>query len=297
MTRSVNPGAVEISADGVDLAQHQTNGVALRDVGIGSQDAPLVILLHGFADFWWGWRRQLGPLSAAGFRVVAPDQRGYNLSAKPVGFKAYDLDVLAADIVGLADAYGRDKFYVVGHDFGGLLAWWIATRYPDRVERLVAINAFHPAVLAPYIRKNPSQLLRSIYLGIFQLPWLPEWLLSMKNYAVLQKLVYLGCRPSTFSPADMQHYIKAWTNAGTLTGMVNWYRALLRKPKGDHIRIKMPTLLIWGTEDPYLQKGLGEASLELCDSAEAVWIPEAAHWPHLEEPDTVNRAMLDFLKA
>ncbi|MGO4572254.1 alpha/beta fold hydrolase [Microvirga sp. 2TAF3] len=275
---------------------HQTNGITLHDVELGATDAPLVILLHGFADFWWGWRRQVGHLAAAGFRVVTPDQRGYNLSEKPVGLRAYDLDVLAADIVGLADAYGRKKFHLIGHDFGGLIAWWIATRYPDRVERMVAINAFHPSVLMPYIWRHPTQLLRSIYMGIFQIPWFPESLLSFKNFAVLRGLVHLGCRPGTFSDADLKRYMKTWSVPGAMTGMINWYRALVRKPKDRNARVRVPTLLIWGLREPYLEKGLAEASLARCDEGEALWVEAGSHWVHLEESDTVNAALVSFLK-
>lgn len=297
MSRLIDDLGAADGGEPVSSNQHDINGITLHDVEVGAKEAPLVILLHGFADFWWGWRRQLSQLSAAGFRVVAPDQRGYNLSGKPIGFRAYDLDVLAADIVGLADAYGRTKFHLVGHDFGGLLAWWVATRYPGRVERLVAINAFHPSVLAPYIRKNPSQLLRTIYMGIFQLPRLPEWLLTARNFAVLRKLVHMGCRPNTFSAAEMRRYVKTWSVPGAMTGMINWYRALLRKPKSRDARIPMPTLLIWGTRDPYLQQGLAKDSLALCDSGQLLWMPEASHWPHLEEPEAVNAALISFLKG
>ncbi len=283
--------------EGASSQQHRVNGVTLHGMGLGASDAPLVILLHGFADFWWGWRQQVGPPAAPGFRVVVPDQRGYNLSQKPMGLKAYDLDELAADIVGLADSYGRAKFHLIGHDFGGLLAWWVATRYPDRVENLVAINAFHPSVLAPYIRKHPSQLLRTVYMGLFQLPWLPEWLLRVGNFAALRKLIRMGCTDaSTFSASDMQRYVKTWSVPGAMTGMVNWYRALLRKPKDQNVRISMPTLLIWGKRDPYLEEGLAEASRDLCDSAQLLWLPHSAHWPHLEETDAVNKALISFLK-
>ncbi|WP_246728283.1 alpha/beta fold hydrolase [Microvirga terricola] len=125
------PSVLEWPGEPVETL-HRVNGITLHDVQLGASDAPLVILLHGFADFWWGWRRQVDDLAAAGFRVVAPDQRGYNLSEKPIGLRSYDLDTLAADIVALAQAYGRERFHLIGHDFGGLIAWWTASRYPDR---------------------------------------------------------------------------------------------------------------------------------------------------------------------
>ncbi len=281
----------------VSSGEHTTNGVTLHGVQAGPAHAPLAILLHGFGDFWWGWRRQIGPLTAAGFRVVAPDQRGYNLSEKPIGLKAYDLDTLAADIVGLAQAYGREKFILIGHDFGGLVGWWIASRYPQHVERFVAINSFHPQILVPYWRKSPTQFLRNIYMGLYQIPWLPEALFRMKNFALMRQLYIRSGRPGIFSKSDLDRYQKAWSKPGALTGMINWYRAMRRKPHIENLRITVPTMVIWGNKDVYLEKGLAEASLDLCDDGRIVWIENGTHFVHLEEPEAVNRALIDFLKG
>ncbi|MET0528896.1 MAG: alpha/beta hydrolase [Microvirga sp.] len=277
-------------------AAHDINGVTLHDVQSGPAHAPLVILLHGFGDFWWGWRRQINSLTSAGFRVVAPDQRGYNLSEKPVGLKAYDLDTLATDIIGLADTYGRKKFTLIGHDFGGLVGWWIASRYPDRIERFVAINSFHPQILVSYWRKSPTQLLRSSYMGLYQIPWLPEALFRMKDFAVMRQLFIRSCRPGTFSQADLDRYQKTWSRPGALSGMINWYRALRRKPEIKDLRIKVPTLVIWGKKDFYLEQGLAKDSLALCDDGQIVWVENGTHFVHLEEPAIVNKTILDFIK-
>jgi pimeloyl-ACP methyl ester carboxylesterase len=228
--------------------------------------------------------------------VLAPDQRGYNLSEKPVSLKAYDLDTLAMDIIGLADAYGREKFTLIGHDFGGLVGWWIASRYPERVERFVAINSFHPQILVSYWRKSPTQLLRSSYMGLYQIPWLPEALFRMKDFAVMRQLFIRSCRPGTFSKADLDRYQKTWRMPGALSGMINWYRALRRKPEIKNLRIKVPTLVIWGKKDFYLERGLAEDSLALCDDGQIVWVENGTHFVHLEEPAVVNKAILDFIK-
>ena len=124
----------------------QVNGVELHVVEAGPEDGPLVILLHGFPDFWWGWRHQMEPLVKAGYRVVVPDQRGYNLSSKPKGVSSYHIDTLAADVAALADVYNAATFRLAGHDWGGIVAWWTGVRYPKRVERLVILNAPHPDV-------------------------------------------------------------------------------------------------------------------------------------------------------
>ncbi|WP_262028435.1 alpha/beta fold hydrolase [Microvirga sp. Mcv34] len=278
-------------------ARHQVDGVTLHAVEAGPDNGPLVILLHGFPEFWWGWRHQIGPLAEAGFRVLVPDQRGYNLSDKPESRRAYDLDRLAKDVVGLADALGREKFSVVGHDWGGLVAWWTASRYPDRVEKLVVLNAPHPAVAGSYMRSHPSQMLRSLYVGFFQIPFLPEAMLSANGHRSLKDALRRTSRPGTFSDEDLAQYEKAWSQPGAVTTMLNWYRALPFKPDIKDPIVQAPTLVVWGTRDRFLERGLAEASLALCRSGDVRWIETATHWVQHEEPEAVNAAMVGFLKA
>ena len=140
-----------------DTARLPTNGIVLHAAMAGAADGKLVVLLHGFPEFCYGWRRQIGPLAQAGLRVAAPDQRGYNLSDKPDGVAAYTLDALADDVLGLANALGRDRFAVVGHDWGGVVAWHLAGRNPERVSRAAILNAPHPATLGRYARRHPRQ--------------------------------------------------------------------------------------------------------------------------------------------
>jgi len=158
------------------------SGICLHVANAGPTDGPLVVLLHGFPEFWYGWRHQIAILAEAGLRVVAPDQRGYNLSDKPAGIAAYRLDTLAEDIVGLAAALGGERFAVVGHDWGGVVAWHLAARFPERVTRAAILNAPHPATLRSYARRRPGQLLKSWYVGFFQLPRLPELALRASGF-------------------------------------------------------------------------------------------------------------------
>jgi pimeloyl-ACP methyl ester carboxylesterase len=281
----------------VTSSRRAVNGVTHHVVEAGPADGPLVILLHGFPEFWWGWRRQIGALAAAGFRVIVPDQRGYNLSGKPRGIGAYDLDTLAADVVALAERCGHPTFRVVGHDWGGLVAWWAATRHPDRVERLCVLNAPHPEVFGPYARSHPSQMLKSAYVAWFQLPLLPEWSLARDGHGALRRALRGSSRRGTFSDADLAVYDGAWAQAGALTGMLNWYRALRRRPRATGARVAAPTLLVWGERDRFLERGLAQASLALCDRAEAAWFEDATHWVHLEEAEAVNRRLVAFLAA
>src|SRR5687768_9879381 len=168
------PAALRADDPRLERLEFDIRGVRIHAVAAGPADAPLVILLHGFPEFWYGWRHQIGPLAAVGLRVLAPDLRGYNLSSKPAGIAAYALDALADDVLGLADALGRRRFAVVGHDWGGALAWHLAGRDPERIERAAILNAPHPGTMRDYARAHPSQMAKSWYVAFFQLPALPE---------------------------------------------------------------------------------------------------------------------------
>lgn len=277
--------------------RHRVNGVTLHCIEAGPENGPLVILLHGFPELWWGWRYQIDPLAEAGFRVLVPDQRGYHLSDKPEGRRAYDLDTLAKDVIGLADALGRKTFSLVGHDWGGLVAWWTASRYPDRIAKLVVLNAPHPSVAGSYMRSHPSQMVKSLYVGFFQIPRLPEAMLSANGYRSLKDALLRTSRRDTFSDEDIAQYEKAWSQPGALTAMLNWYRALPFKPDMKDSAVRSPTLVIWGSRDRFLEKGLAEASLSLCETGDVRWIENATHWVQHEEPDAVNAALVDFLKS
>ena len=176
MTSTLLPATVE----------HRTvNRLQLECAVAGNPGQPLVILLHGFPDIWQTWRYQIGPLAAAGFRVLAPNQRGYGKSSRPCGIAAYDIDHLAQDVIALADLEGYSTFSLVGHDWGGIVAWWVAAMFPQRVARLAILNAPHPGAFCRYLLRRPTQLLRSWYVAFFQLPWLPEKMLSRNHFEPL----------------------------------------------------------------------------------------------------------------
>lgn len=281
----------------VTSSQRKVNGVLIHYVEAGAAEAPLVILLHGFPDFWWGWRHQIGPLADAGFRVVAPDQRGYNLSGKPLGFRAYDLDVLASDVFALAESLGSTRTRLVGHDFGGLVAWQAATRNPDRVERLGIINAPHPDVVGSYMLRHPTQMMRSLYAGFFQLPFMPETVLSAGNYSAMRQALTGSSEKNVFSSDDLERYRQAWAEPGALTAMLNWYRALPARQGLRDSRVHVPAMVIWGLRDRFLEKGLADESLALCDQGQFLGFDRASHWVHLEEAPAVNAALAAFLQA
>ena len=280
-----------------DHAYIETNGITLHVVQAGPQDGPLVILLHGFPEFWYGWRKQIDALAAQGFRVWAPDQRGYNLSDKPQGIAAYNLDELAADVIGLIDAAGVEKAFLVGHDWGAAVTWWTANKYPERLEKIVILNVPHHAVMRRYMLENPSQLRRSWYIFAIQLPWLPEQSLSADNFNGLARSIRRVGRPDAFSDEEIVEYRRAWSQPGAITAMLNWYRAIIQKPpqRLPSPRITVPTLIIWGRQDAMLEQEMAQLSVELCDDGRLVFIDEATHWVQHEEAERVNQLISDFL--
>lgn len=280
---------------GAEEGYATTNGVRLHYVAAGELGRPLVLLLHGFPEFWYSWRHLIAPL-AERFRVVAPDLRGYNLSEKPGG--GYDLASLDADVAGLITAFGAERADVVAHDWGGVIAWDFAARWPDLPRRLVILNAPH---LALYRREvwHPRQLRRSLYAVYFQVPWLPEWTLSRHDYASLRVLWNAVRRISPEMTAeDVERYVVAMARPGALSAALAYYRTLTRRGLGGLApgrRIEAPTLVLWGERDPAL-------GIHLLDGLDR-WVadlhirrfPDAGHWLALQRPNDVAREVLAFL--
>jgi pimeloyl-ACP methyl ester carboxylesterase len=280
----------------VKFSRIATNGVRLNVAVAGPADGPLVILLHGFPEFWFCWRSQIGPLAEKGFHVVVPDQRGYNLSDKPRGASAYDLDILAKDIIGLADHFGEKTFFLAGHDWGGIVGWWLAQNYPDRIERFVSISAGHPAVWRERMESDPEQRRKSTYVRMFRMPWFPEFVISRKNFDALAGAIKSTAKPGTVSDAELARYRAAWSQKGAITGGLNWYRAILKRrfPDWKRIRIGVPTLTVWSMQDVYGDIHLAEESVALCDKGELVRLENATHWTLQDEPERVNALVGNF---
>jgi pimeloyl-ACP methyl ester carboxylesterase len=267
----------------------------LHAITDGPEDGPLVLLLHGFPEFWYGWSKQIGPLAKAGFRVVAPDQRGYNLSDKPRGVDAYRIDRPAADAAELIRAQGRERALVVGHDWGGAAAWTLAALHPERVEKLAILNVPYPPAALRSIRRDPSQLVRSLYFLFFQIPGLPEALFRNDNWAMVEAGMKRASRPGTFTQADFTEYRSAWWRRGAMTSMLNWYRAAVRRgwPLPWKPRIQPPALILWGKNDVALTTAGAEFSLELCADGRLEYL-DAGHFVQHEEPQAVNTRLIEF---
>ena len=274
----------------------QTNGVTLHVTQAGPADGPPLILLHGFPEYWNGWQAQIPALAQAGYRVWAPDQRGYNLSSKPAGVRAYDIDELAQDVLGLIDATGHEKVHLAGHDWGAAVAWWMAGKYPQRLHSLAILNVPHVAVMFRTMWRSWAQMRRSWYIFFFQIPRLPEASLRRKGWTNAIRALKGSARRGAFSAEDIDGYRAAWSQPGAITGMINWYRAAGRSQRKltQLGRIAVPTLMIWGAKDIALGRELAQPSIDLCDDGRLVFIEEAGHFVQHEAPERVNRLLVEF---
>ena len=282
-----------------DLIEHhyiETNGIRLHVAQAGPADGPLVILLHGFPEFWYGWRRQIEPLARAGYRVWAPDQRGYNLSDKPQGLAAYDIAELARDVVGLIDASGRQKCFLAGHDWGAAVAWTVAQSYPERIEKLAILNVPHPAVMFRTLRSSPAQLRKSWYMFFFQIPLLPEAMLRTNDWAGAVEMLRRSSLPGSFTEQDFEQYRQAWWRKGAFTSMLNWYRAVIQHPPAMPAdpRLRLPTLVLWGKRDIALSHEMAQLSIDLCEDGQLIFFENATHWVQHDEAEAVTAYLIGF---
>lgn len=260
---------------------------------------PLVLLLHGFPELWYAWRHQLPALAAAGFRAVAPDMRGYNLSDKPPKISDYRVEQLADDVAALIEALGHEKAVVVGHDWGGVVAWYFAMRHPALLDRLVVMNAPHPGHFLTMMG-DPAQLRRSWYMLFFQLPRLPERVFTKNDFASTRALLrHEPERRAAFSERDIEIYARAWR--GSVTSMMNYYRALLRRnplAMREALRpIDRPVQVIWGARDRHLLTRYAEPPARWVWDLEMNLVDDASHWVQSDRPERVNALLLDFLRS
>jgi len=277
-------------------------GVNLHVVRAGADSATPVILLHGFPEFWYSWRRQIGALADAGFSVLAPDLRGYNLSEKPTGVEAYRLPLLVADVAALVRAVGNGRrAHVVGHDWGGIIAWTFAGAYPDLVDRLAVLNAPHPRLFLDHLWRSPPQMIRSSYALFFQLPFLPERLLAARDFAAVRGMLRrTPWRKGAFADADLTEYAAALSRPGALTAALNYYRAAARFSRETRrlacaATTDAETLVIWGERDIALGTELLDGLEGFAPRVRIHRLPDAGHWVQNEAPEEVNRALLAFL--
>jgi pimeloyl-ACP methyl ester carboxylesterase len=260
----------------------------------GPLDGEPVLLLHGFPDDRNGWDRQILPLAEAGFRVIAFDQRGCGEAGSGPSIPSYVISSLVDDAEAALDALGIERAHLVGHDWGGVVGWTAAVENRHWLDRLVIVNVPHPAVFAQFVRTHPSQLARSWYMAFFQIPRLPELVLGARNAALLSRVLKASATRAAFSAEDLDRYRSMWSTPGRIGGMLDWYRAARSGPIPSG-RVSVPTLIVWGDRDVALDGRMADLSAEQCDDVRLVRLERASHWPHRDEPDRVNRLMIDFL--
>ena len=270
----------------------KTNGINLHYVTQGQ--GPLMLFLHGFPEFWYSWRHQLDYFCDR-YTCVALDLRGYNDSDKPQGVEAYRIEALVEDVRGVIQSLGDGPVTLVGHDWGGAIAWAFADAHGDLLERLIVMNMPHPAKFAEGLR-TPQQLARSWYIGAFQLPLLPELLIQVGDFWLIeQTLRGMAIDKTAFSNADLRQYKAAAAKPGALTAMVNYYRAASRASPRSWGVLTLPTLMIWGEADTALGKELTYGTEAYVSDLRLRYIPQCSHWVQQEQPHQVNALMAEFL--
>ena len=276
------------------------NGIKIHYVTAGK--GPLVILLHGFPEFWYTWRHQI-PFLSEHFQVVAPDLRGYGDTEKPSHVSDYQPSIIANDIVELIHALGHDKASIVGHDWGGGIGWRIAIDHPEVVDRLIVLNCPHPVIFNRALTSNFQQIKRSWYVFFFLIPYIPELVFKIRSKQMIKE-IFRGSviRKTTFSDEDIDKYYQALAKPGAFTAALNYYRAAFlkrsrgSKSEGSNKKISSPTLLIWGEEDKALGKELTYGMESLFTGPFTIeYIPNCSHWVNEEQPERVNQLLLQFL--
>ena len=274
------------------------NGVRLHYVEAGK--GPLVVFLHGFPQYWYAWRRQLAALAGAGYQAVAVDMRGYNLSDKPEGVASYRMEALVEDAAALVRQLGAERATLVGHDWGGSVAFAAAMTHAELVERIVVINAPHPATLGRELRnKNWRQIWRLAYAGLFQIPRLPEAALRAGGYSAIRRVLREEpVRPGAFSDEEIECYVAALREPGALQAAINYYRAALRGRRSLPVqRIEQRTLIIWGDRDVHLGVELTKGLDDWLGRYRTVHLPDASHWVLEDAPERVTQLILEVLGA
>lgn len=285
-----------MAASGGTWTHHEgeVNGVRLHWVEQGR--GPLVVLLHGFPELWYEWRHLIPALAAAGFRAVAPDMRGYNLSEKPKGVEPYALRHLTADVAALVRHLGETRAHVVGHDWGGVVAWRLAMDHAEVVDRLVIVNAPHPRVFARELRK-PKQALKSAYAAFFQLPAVPEAVFRANGYAMVERVFRDEPRPGAYTGEDIALYKEAIARPGALKAMINYYRAAVRHPAGESLPVTAPTLVVWGEDDAHLNVENTIGLEEHVPGVRVERLPGVSHWVPADAPEELAALVTRFLHA
>jgi pimeloyl-ACP methyl ester carboxylesterase len=276
--------------DGFEERTVQSGNVRLRCVTAGPADGPIALFLHGFPARWSTWRGIMPAFARAGYLAVAPDLRGYGASDRPADVESYSILRILEDVVAILDAFGRQRGFVVGHDFGGGVAWAMAMAHPERVERLAILNSVHVVGFERQIRKW-SQLSKSWYVFFFLLPWLPEWWLSRRDFGFVHRALVADGLPDDV----VRDLLEGIRPAGALHAALNWYRANFRdvaRKRFPPKRVDLPTLVVWGDRERHLDPELATPPADWVGDVRVEHVPEAGHWVQHDAPEKVRALLL-----
>lgn len=269
------------------------NGVKLHVVIAGPNNGKPIVLLHGFPEFWYAWRGVAADLARKGYRVIIPDQRGYGRSAKPAGAAPYRLDTLAKDIVGLAGELGHDRFVVVGHDFGGQVAWWTSLLYPKHVIGTVVVNKPHPYAIRDI---HPTGEAISWYRTFLRIPWLPGHVARYGNWGLLEENLKATSKPGTFSKEILDQYKAAWDRDGAIHSMSAWYRANAKFDADvGSGSVRVPSRLLLAKNDAFSPPELARATGRYLEDGEVRELGIGTHWVIQEHPQLISSEIDDFV--
>lgn len=268
--------------------------VELNVVFAGPKAGPPVILLHGYPEFWYAWRGPMAVLAKAGFRVIVPDQRGYNDSDKPAEASAYRLDKLAGDVVGLIDALGYEQAYLAGHDFGGLVSWWTLMLHPDRIKSFVVVNKPHPQAILDYASRPDHEESISWYRTFLRIPILPGYVGRLGNWGLLVQNLRETSRPNTFPDEHMNQFLSAWDNDGAIDSMGAWYRANASFDLDIEKKVTTPGLFVLAPDDAFSAKQIGLNSMDFLVGGELLELERGTHWVIQEEPEMIGQILVDY---
>ncbi len=274
----------------------------------GEGNEELVLMLHGFPEFWYCWKDQL-PVVGEKYHAVAPDMRGYNLSDKPEGVKSYRIHHLIGDVIGLADHLGQDKFYLVAHDWGAAIAYAVAIAHPERIKGLIIMNGPHPYIFAELLNNNEEQIAHSQYMAYFQNAGVEADILKDNSKWLMDWTFRTHIDKGQMTKEDEEAYRAAWAQPGAMTAMLNYYRASPLVPatsetKGrgsgmdpEKFKVHVPTLVLWGDADHALVKNNITGIEEFIDNVTVKMLPGVTHWVTHEAPEIVTEEILGFISA
>ena len=280
----------------------ESNDIKLHIVYAGSTKNKMILFLHGFPECWYSWRYQLRYFSKE-YLAVAPDLRGYNLSSKPKEKEKYRIKYLIDDTRSIIKYFNKSKAIIVGHDWGGVIAWWTAIKYPQVIDKLIILNAPHPGIWLNKVKFMPKQLRKSWYIFFFQLNDIPEEYFSYDNFINLRMTMKLTTyRKNQFSEDDINKFIECWRKDGSLKYMIDYYRVNLNPSEFmsfskyfNFPSIKVPTLIIWGIHDFALEKNLVDGTEKYVENLKIIYIDDSGHWIQQEVPGKVNEEIKRFI--